>query len=256
MSPRLHVILCLLVLSATCQPLCADPDDGYTAGQAIEWYDRISAKWESGTYKGTTPGKEQPIIWRRAGDANSELAYAWEHIRQPAAKDTPAQPAGTNATPAKDPPTAAGAPLTEDEVLTFLRQRLGTEPFADSARLQKTKDELAALIKKRGTAFRHESAISPFAQKLSAYGMTSEVMGPLGKNFGAPNPEKWLFGTWVTAKTGLPVTYRDGSRLMRWTEVGALDTGRLTLRSDGTYEWDTHSAQGVLRGKWHSATTA
>lgn len=154
------------------------------------------------------------------------------------------------------PQAAAGPPLTEAEILKFITDRVGNTPFADSAKLQKTERELGALIKQRGTAFLHDSAISDFGQKISALGMTSEVTGPLSHNYGPPNKQDWLWGSWVTSKVGLPVKYVEGNKLMLWTEIGAANTGKVTINPDGTYVWHTDSAQGVIHGKWHEASIA
>lgn len=343
---RIFIVITAILAGLT--PFSTAQKGTFQEGQPIQYYDRLAGKWEQGTYRRATPGDEQPIIWKKAGDPNSETAYSWDMIKaadpapppgaeppkggpgkyqpgqkiwyrvgttwppqweqgtyvgqtpdgkQPIIRRKPDQfyPGGfetaytwedvkdappENATqrnapipvrpqpapgdapkpnpqPGTDTPAAAGGPpLMEEEILKFLQDRLGDNPFADALRLQQAKDDLGALIKKRGTAFRHNSAISPFAQKVSAFGMTSEVIGPLGKNFGPPNARDWLFGTFVTAKTGLPITYREGDRLMQWSEVGSLNTGTVTINPDGTYVWDTDSAQGVIRGKWHAATPA
>ena len=251
----------------------------FQPGQKI-WYlvgSTWPPQWEQGTFIAETPGGKQPIIRRKPDQFNPEgaqSAYSWEEVKAappaaPGIAKTPipvlprdpgpgAVPGGPNPKPGVVPgkPAAGpgGPPLVEDEILKFLSDRLGDNPFADSVKLQQTKNDLGALIKKRGTAFLHDSAISPLGQKLTAFGMTSEVTGPLGLNFGPPNDQNWLFGSWVTAKTGLPVTYRDGDRLMQWGEVGALNTGKVTINKDGTYSWDTKSAQGVIQGKWHAAS--
>ena len=77
--------------------------------------------------------------------------------------------------------------------------------------------------------------------------MTSEVTGPLGLNYGPPNDQKWLWGSWLTSKTGLPVKYVEGDKLMLWSEIGKANTGKVTINPNGTYVWHTDSAQGVIR---------
>ncbi len=277
MNPRLISI----IIASCCffSPAVAEEAAAFKDGQQISWLDRITGKWEAGTYKWATPGNKQPIIWKRPGDPNSQTAYTWEDIKSASRSDT-SKSAGTasklpplplpptpqpGATPGTNPamgklgamPQAAGGPpLTEDQILKFITDRVGNTPFADSAKLQKTKDELGALIKQRGTAFLHDSAISDFGQKISALGMTSEVTGPLSHNYGPPNKQDWLWGSWVTSKVGLPVKYVEGNKLMLWTEIGAANTGKVTINPDGTYVWNTDSAQGVIQGKWHEASIA
>ena len=239
----------------------------FKPGQKI-WY-RVGgtwpAKWEQGTFVEETPGGKQPIIRLKPNQFHpngAQTAYVWEDVKdQPPAggaePDAP-QPAkpkpGAGGVQGGKPAGPDGPPLTEDEILKFLSDRLGTNPFADSAILQKTKNDLGALIKKRGTAFLHNSAVSDFGQKISAFGMTSEVTGPLGHNFGPPNTQDWLFGSWVTSKTGLPVHYVEGNKRITWTEIGAANTGKVTINKDGTYIWNTDSAQGVIQGRWHEAS--
>lgn len=242
----------------------------FRAGQRILWMDGISGKWEEGRFVGETPGGSQPLIQRKPGDPHSQIAYSWDRVKPWAQADGVTSTTGATPVPAQPPapsgaadPTPllaaeslAGPPLTEAEILKFITDRIGNTPFADSAKLQQTKNSLAVLIKKRGTAFLHDSAISPFGQQISALGMTSEVTGPLGHNFGPPNPLEWLFGSWVTSKTGLPVRYIEGDKIITWLEIGAANTGVVTLNAKGTYVWDTDSAQGILRGKWHVASDA
>lgn len=238
----------------------------FKPGQKI-WY-RVGgtwpAKWEQGTFVEETPGGKQPIIRLKPNQFHpngAQTAYIWDDV-----KGQPPVDGAVDAGPAAAPKPVAGGnqggktagpdgpPLTEDEILKFLSGRLGSNPFADSNILQKTKNELGALIKKRGTAFLHNSAVSDFGQKISAFGMTSEVTGPLGHNFGPPNTQDWLFGSWVTSITGLPVHYVEGNKRITWTEIGAANTGKVTINKDGTYVWNTDSAQGVIQGRWHEAS--
>jgi len=288
------LLLSLTCLLPTLRLAAEETHPNYTPGQKIEYREAIGGKWEPGTFVGETPGGSQPIIRRKPSQfypQGDQTAYAWADIRpaapakEPAPPAIPAPPAPPAIPPLPVPPpipafpvppapapcpavkpdpakplapatAPAGAPLPEAEILDFLSGRLGTTPFADSAKLQQTKNDLGALIKARGTAFRHTSAISDFGQKISAFGMTSEVTGPLTHNFGAPNTQDWLFGSWVTSKTGLPVRYVEGDKLVTWLEIGAANTGTVSITKDGTYRWNTDSAQGVIEGKWHPASPA
>lgn len=243
----------------------------FQAGEAILYLDGVTQQWKQATYIGQTADGTQPIIREAPNEFYKdgfERATSWDRIKKAgAANDNPPAAAAMQKPPPDAPvvppvkgrvnaPAAPGGkPLTQDEVLNFLTARVGDNPFADSQKLQQAKLELAELIKKRGTDFRFDAS-SPFANQLSKFGMTSDVTGPLNKNFGEPNQQDVLFGTWTTTKTGLPVKFVEGGKLYTWTEAAAINTGTVTVNPDGSYLWKTGTAQGDIAGQWRPATAA
>lgn len=150
-------------------------------------------------------------------------------------------------------PTATdGAPLTEAEIKKFFLDRMPGKWSDDPEKFHQVKAELDDLIKKRGTGFICNSGLTEFGDWLSAHGMGYN--GPISHNYGPPNTQDWLFGSWDTSKVGLPVHWVEGDKLYTWNEIGVSGTGRVTISKDGTYRWDTKSAQGVIQGKWHAAS--
>jgi len=89
---RLLLTSALAAFTLITPSLHAQAAHGFRPGQTISWQDRISGKWQSGTYIGATPGDRQPIIQQRPGEPGSQTAFDWDRISQ-----TP-------------PPTPAAAP--------------------------------------------------------------------------------------------------------------------------------------------------
>jgi hypothetical protein len=250
---------------ATQQPVATAPGKGLKAGQKILWLDRVANKWTEGEFLGETPDGRQPIIRQRFGDVGTQTAYDWKDIKAATDDTSPGAdlPRRNPANPLVIPPlplkpvisgatAPGGEPLAEDEIKRFILDRVGDRPFDDPAKLRQTILELDALVKKRGTKFLYNTGLNEFGAWLSAHGFSA--IGPINHNFGPPNDQNWLFGSWVTSKTGLPVQWVEGDRLITWLEIGAANTGVVTIYSNGTYRWQTDSAQGIIVGKWRAAT--
>jgi hypothetical protein len=244
---------------------------GFKAGQMIQWKDRITGKWEHGEYVGETPGGKQPIILQKSGDAGSQTAWTWDGLKgttdddvavappaatpkpAPGMPAAPAKPANPNPpAPGAGPAAADGAPLTEDDIKKYFVDRIPGKWSDDPEKFRQVKAELDNLIKKRGTAFIYNTGLNKFGTWLGENGMGYN--GPISHNYGPPNNQDWLFGSWDTSITGLPVRWVEGDKLYTWNEIGASGTGRVTINKDGTYRWNTKSAQGVIEGKWHAAS--
>jgi len=73
-------LLAISLLALLPPSLYAQAAHGFQPGQTISWQDRISGKWQSGTYIGATPGDRQPIIQQRPGEPGSQTAYEWDKI--------------------------------------------------------------------------------------------------------------------------------------------------------------------------------
>ncbi len=243
--------------------------NGFKAGQIIQWKDRITGKWQQGEFVGETPGGKQPIILQKPGEAGTQTAWTWDGLKATTDDDVPAaapppvpKPLGARPLPTDKPmpripgnpaPDAPGGkPLTEDEIKKFFTDRIPGKWSDNPEQFRQVKAELDALIKKRGTAFIYNTGLNDFGDWLGAHGMGYN--GPISHNYGAPNDQNWLFGSWDTSITGLPVHWVEGDKLYTWNEIGASGTGRVTISNDGSYRWDTKSAQGVIQGKWHAAS--
>lgn len=230
--------------------------DKYKPGDKIEYkvMGSYPEKWEKGgTFIGTTPGGSQPIIREKPSQfypEGFERASSWDAIRPMGAQPQgPARP--EPAIPGKEAPPnerAAGdcaAMLTQDDVLGFLQKNLGNDPFRDSAKKERTERELAATIRACGVNFRYET-LSPFGQKLSAFGATSIVTFPIRANFGPPTKQPWYVGTWT-----------NNVQSENYWSIIAAKTGFLTISSNGTYIWKLYGTDPpakYVRGKWRPAT--
>ncbi|MGQ0762304.1 MAG: hypothetical protein ACT4OT_09875 [Acidobacteriota bacterium] len=132
----------------------------------------------------------------------------------------------------------AGLTMSQDDVLSFLRQRLGNgDPFMNPRR-ERVLQQLREEILKRGVNFHHH-AIGNFANQLGKFGALSNVTSALNENFGPPAKRNELFGRWLFTKVGAGWNPRFGNN------------GPLTINANGTYVWETGT--GVVRGTWRNA---
>lgn len=147
-------------------------------------------------------------------------------------------------------------PMTKEEILAFLSQRLGENPFQHPDR-EKIKIELGELIKKRGVDF-HYSSLSDFANKLANYGASSEITFPIDANYGVPTKRNWLMGSWSMDIVGAPVDFTRKDRVYRQGEIGAKG-GLLVINTDNTYSWQAYSTNlnaDLYNGIWRDASAA
>lgn len=248
--------LALAALSWVGAPLARAEAEAFKAGDKIEY--RSYGKWERGTIIRPLPGGTQVLVREKPSQffpEGSERAYSLSDVRRPEAvtpKPAPA-PGRKGAGEKAAPPAAAGPPLTEAEILAYLRQRLGEMPFGPHR--APALATLGSMIKQRGVAFRYE-AVSTFSTQAAKYGLTSEITFPLGDNFGAPTVEKWLMGRWRMDKIGSPVDFVKNGDLYRRMETGAR-MGMLTLEPGGGYTWMLYANDPPakhVRGRWRKAT--
>jgi len=168
----------------------------------------------------------------------------------PKARAPAAKPAAKSTVVAANMGGAGAGLMSEQDVLGFLRQRLGDgDPFMNPKR-EAVLGQLREEIMKRGVSFRKE-AIGHFANELAKYGALSNVTGPLNDNFGPPANQAELMGTWRIAKVGATTTVTRGGNLYQRQEYAGL-AGSLTISANGSYVWNSPS--GVLRGNWRTAT--
>jgi hypothetical protein len=224
----------------------------YKPGDRIAY--RISKNpdvWEEGVFLRATPDGTQPIIRKKPNEFfkdGFETAFQWENIRPFNAR--PRTPAPSEPPRAAPPPITGKGLMTQAEILDFLRTRLGEDPFAHPQREQ-VKQELTALIKRRGVNFRYET-LSDFGREIAKYGLTSEITFPLQANYGPPTRQAWLMGTWNLSKISPAVDFRKGDRIYRRMESGVNNVGVLTLNGNGSYVWKSSSE--TQRGAWRKAT--
>ena len=151
--------------------------------------------------------------------------------------------------PAAPASVVAGA-MSQEEILTFLKQRIGDDPWRHPDK-PKVVAELAALIRQRGVNFRYDT-LSDFASKLTnGGGNESTIPFAIKANFGAPARQDWLMGRWDLIKIGGRTRFTKDGDLYERLETGA-NAGNVVLKANGTYEWN--SASGKFTGKWRAAT--
>jgi hypothetical protein len=225
----------------------------YQPGDKIDYKIQNSPEqWESGVFVKELPGGKQVLIRQKPSQffpEGFERAYALDEVRPAGNQAARAQVPGPKVLAEKQPnginnqQAAAGidgAPMSQQEVLSFLRERLGGgDPFMNPKR-EAALAELRLQILQRGVNFRYH-AIGQFADELGKFGALSGVTAPLFENFGPPAKLEWLFGTWDSIKLGSP---------KKNTFFGK--AGFLKISSNGTYEWST--ASGVFKGQWRKAT--
>ena len=238
----------------------------FSPGDKIEY--KVSGspeKWEPGEVIRVLPGATQVVIRERPNQFYKdgfERAYSLSDVRRPGAQpatDATAKPAPANAAPAAAPPaartvTTAGGLMSQQEILDFLRTRLGDQPFQHPQRDQ-VKRDLAETVKRRGVDFRYE-AVSDFSNQLGKYGATSDITFPIDANFGPPTQRGWLMGAWTMDIIGSPTYFVKGNTLYRRGEIGAKG-GLLTINADGTYVWQPYLNDPPakhIRGKWRNAS--
>ncbi|MEQ1607292.1 MAG: hypothetical protein ABL999_20720 [Pyrinomonadaceae bacterium] len=210
-------------------------------------------KWEVGTFVKILPGGKQVLIREKPTEffpEGSERAYALDEIR-PVAKapvqdrikdpNTPPNPPDKPRDDgnAADGNKAAGPQMSQQDVLDFLRNRLGDgDPFRNPKREQ-VLQQLREEILRRGVNFRY-SSIGDFSNQLGKFGALSNVTYPLQVNFGPPAKSDALLGKWSFSKVGAPANPMFGNN------------GSLVINANGSYVWN--SASGVIKGKWRKAT--
>ncbi|MBX9695975.1 MAG: hypothetical protein K2Z81_26550 [Cyanobacteria bacterium] len=153
---------------------------------------------------------------------------------------------------ALSPVSSSGGLLTKEEILGFLRQRLGTgDPFA-GGKHDPVMTELAELIKARGVNFRMDIG-DQYYKQLQKFGPSPTVNATIMDNFGSPAKTNFYFGTWKMFQSGGTTTFVKDNTLYRRMEYAG-NSGSLTINSNGTYIW--HAASGNFNGRWRNATKA
>ena len=96
-------------------------------------------------------------------------------------------------------------------------------------------------------------ASAPAAAAAAAPVASAAPAAPAATAAGATAPGYFL-GHWSTLYVGHPVGYAPGDGFVYIKTERAAQGGRLTIRPDGSYTWETTS-QGLIRGQWRAATT-
>lgn len=240
----LFFALCLLlIVTATAQK----------PGDKVEYkVQSWPEKWAVGTFVKTLPGGTQVLIREMPTEffpEGSERAYALADVRPIAkapVKDPKTPPVQPNDPGDRDKGNDAdedktvGPQMSQQEILAFLRNRLGNgDPFRNPKReqvLQQLRDE----ILRRGVNFRY-NAVGDFSNQLRKYGVLSNVTYPIEVNYGQPPKLNSLLGKWSFANVGAPGAPMYGNN------------GSLVINANGSYVWNT--ATGVIKGKWRKATS-
>lgn len=232
------------------------------AGQPVEYRDRqvYPPVWRLGTALRQSYGADTWVILAPTPfDPLYERTYSLEDLRAPQPK--PQQElefascgdggAESGSGPGSDQaPQATSAPMSQDDVLSFLRARFGPgDPFANPQKDQ-ILDQLRGEVLRRGLAFRYET-LGAFSNELAKFGAVSNVRAPMAENFGAPSRIQDLSGRWQLLKVGVAVEYDKGAyRYTRPEWVGP--SGALVINADRTYVW--YSPSGDFKGSWRPAT--
>lgn len=208
-------------------------------------------KWEVGTFVKVLPGGTQVLIREKPTEffpEGSEKAYALSEVR-PIAKapvndpDTPPNPPDNprDDEPGRGDNPAGGPQMSQQDILAYLRNRLGDgDPFRNPNRLR-ILEELRAEVLRRGVNFRFHG-IGDFANKVGKYGAPSNFDAAMTDNFGPLAKVNELYGKWLFTKVGAPGNPRFGND----------NDGSLVVNANGSYVWNT--ASGVVRGNWRKAT--
>ncbi|MCG3195209.1 MAG: hypothetical protein DIJKHBIC_04484 [Thermoanaerobaculia bacterium] len=255
----MHRLTVLLFASLFMLPLPADPP--FKPGEVLEmrrWPEAqaervqvvrvdsygVFVKWLDVMGESYVPAEKlrRP---RKAGAPESVReapgAAAPQPVSQPASQPAVAKPAVAAPPPAQD-----GPPMSQQEILDYLKTRIGSDPWRHPKKAE-TVAGLAALIRKRGVNFRYQTG-SDFSKRLvDSGGNESTIPFAIQDNFGPPNTVGWLHGTWNLIKIAPAVDYEKGGWIYRRMEFGATN-GTLRIRPDGTYDWN-----GV-KGKYRVAT--
>lgn len=166
----------------------------------------------------------------------------------------PAQPAGPDGVPPlqlPNNPIGLGGPvMTDRDVIAFLNERLGPEPFSPDNIRRNIRDgvmkDLQAEILSRGvTPAANYSAIEnkEFVKELRFYGTPDFVHASLTQGQGEPIKNKeWYYGTWNSTHVA--------ARNKGIIEKG--NAGGLTINEDGTYKWLNGAT--TYEGEWRLAT--
>jgi hypothetical protein len=229
------------------------------SGDTVEYKaERFPEKWEVGTVVRPLPGGTQVLIREKPTQffpEGFERAYSLADIRAvgqqppvPKAAPAPAAAAARPTAPAASPAAgAAGGPMTQPEVIAFLRARLGDgDPFASNPAREQALQQLRQEVLRRGVSFRY-AAIGTFSNELGKFGALSNVTAPLAQNFGPPGTAAALMGKWLLLKVGATTTVSRGGQLYQRQEFAG-NADALIINADGSYLW------GSIKGRWRRAT--
>ncbi|MBX9570602.1 MAG: hypothetical protein K2X77_17045 [Candidatus Obscuribacterales bacterium] len=136
-------------------------------------------------------------------------------------------------------PQFDGPPLSENDIIGYLRDALGDRPqnVPENGPREKIYENLLNMIKNRGTTFKGLDIGSDFVNNLFHYQPPQSVKEAAENNFGAPKPTEWYFGNWNMNK-------HDFGNMLAGGRAGAL-----TINQDRTYSFEGK------QGTWVPATT-
>jgi hypothetical protein len=135
-------------------------------------------------------------------------------------------------------------PLTKEQVLAFVRERVGTD--GPHPMREKTCAELRDLIKKRGVDFKPAATL---ISELHQAGGDMSVYYVLQANVGRPPELKWFldeWDVWLTTRPGFAPSLENGAKF-----------GFVAIEADHKYLWKVGADDPPAKwidGKWREAT--
>jgi len=221
--------------------------------RAVKWPE----KWEVGTVVRRIPNGKQVLIREKPTEFNPdgfERAYDFAELRPlktPGGGDQAASCGDEMSGDTQAPPTAAaGGPMSQEDVLSFLRTRFaGVDPFRHPKR-EEILEQLRVEALRRGVSFRNET-LGAFSNELGKFGALSNVRAALTDNFGAPARLQDLYGEWALFKVGIAIPKEKNGRIAPGREFFG-DGGGIIINPDRTYVW--HATATPIKGSWRPAT--
>jgi len=249
-------VVCAIIATALAAVAVAQKPGDKVEYKAQNWPE----KWEVGTLIKELPGGKQVLVAEKPNQFYPEgfqRAYALNEIRpirqaeEKPAKADAARP-GENETPLRDATkdggpgdVKAGTLMTREEILQYLKDRIGSNPWTHPQKPQVVSD-LVALIRRRGVSFRDQIG-SEFENTLrNSGGNETTIPYAIKFNYGAPTTLDWYVGTWNTSQTSVN----------SWWLLGA-KTGFMTINANGTYVWKLYvndPPAKYVAGAWRKAT--
>jgi hypothetical protein len=247
------LVACLFFLLAPIESV-ATGQTTYKPGQRIEYKTQTypNEKWEVGTVESMTPSGKQVIIREKPNQfypTGNTKAYSLDEVRPLGARPLNQREEEPRRDALKSGGNTVGEVaglMSQDEILSFLRDRMGDKPFSvESSQREQIFTSLAQMIMRRGVNFRYQS-LGEFSNALGRFGAPSTVIFPIQGNYGPPPEQRWLMGSWDTTVVSV------GRRVI----IGA-NAGALTINANGSYVWKLYPrdpSAKYVRGTWRKAS--
>lgn len=220
----------------------------YSVGDKVEF--NYHGEWRQGeVLKADQYGF---LIQHDTGFGMAQGYYQANQVRPLGGSRPQPNPLPANQDPVPPPQVNGAGLMSQQDVLGFLRSQLGDNPWGPNR--AQVMAELARQIKARGLSYHHSATPSAYYNELSKYGATSEIIRPLGDNYGPPPTRDQLMGTWKTEVNAPAVYYTRGNEVWRRNDQ-VQKLGSVTISPNGSYSWKMVTGQ-VINGSWRAATEA